>query len=220
MMVETLPRVQVLSDPSPEVPPVEADGPGPCKRLLTREEYHKMAEAGIFGPDERLELIDGEVYKKLSPQSPRHAYLVRRLEQALGRIFSDEYECRSQLPLVSGGDGEPEPDIAIVPGSMEDYWSQHPKVSDAILLVEIADASLQSDRGAKAALYARTGVPDYWIVNLRNRTVEVYREPAPLPDQESLHGYKSRRVFSEGETLSPLAAPEAALAVSDILPPE
>jgi Uma2 family endonuclease len=216
MMVETLPRVQVLSDPGPEVPPVEADGPGPCKRLLTREEYHKMAEAGIFGPDERLELIDGEVYKTMSPQARLHARAIMRLASRLREAFGEGFYVQQQLPLA-GPDSEPEPDLSVLPGTPEDA-REHPLCADAALVVEVADTSLRTDRKLKAPFYARAGVRDFWIVNLKHRTVEVYREPgdagAPSPE------YKSVRIYTEGETLSPLAAPEAALAVSDILPPE
>jgi Uma2 family endonuclease len=212
-MVETLPKAEII----PALR--EADEAPPAKRLLTREEYHKMSEAGIFGPDERVELLFGEVYKKMSPQSPRHASLIRRLEKSLGRVFNDDFECRSQLPLRAGAESEPEPDICIVPGPADDYWDEHPKAADAALIVEIADRSLRTDRGAKAALYAEAGVKDYWIVNVRDRIVEVYREPRALEGGDLSHGYTLVRLFRNGDTLSPLAAPEARLAVGDLLPP-
>jgi Uma2 family endonuclease len=220
-MVDTLPTPVADTLPEPEAAILfsESDGPEPRKRLLTREEFHKMAEAGIFGPDERLELIDGEIYEKMSPQSTHHAYLIRRLETELGKVFSDAFECRSQLPLRIDAIAEPEPDICILPGSYEDFRDEHPQASATVLVIEIADSSLRMDRGRKVSLYARGGAPEYWIVNLKDRTVEVYREPQVFEGSDPRHGYGDMRIYRGGDTLSPLAAPEASIAISALLPP-
>jgi Uma2 family endonuclease len=211
-MLETLPKPEIV----PALP--EADEAAPAKRLLTREEYHRAGELGIFGPDERLELIHGEVYKKMSPQARLHARAIMQLATRLRDAFGDGYFVQQQLPLATDN-SEPEPDVSVLPGSPDDY-REHPRCADAALVVEVADTSLRTDQTLKASLYAEAGVTDYWIVDLKARTIEVYREPAETPTKGFPFGYKSRRIYAEGETLSPLAAPEAALAVADILPPE
>lgn len=213
-MVETLPQPK-MGHLLPEV----IDAP-PEKRLLTREEYHKMAEAGIFRPDERLELINGEVYKKMSPQKSSHFFVVDAVQEALKRAFGDAFVVRAQAPVTDGANSEPEPDICVVRGSRRDFAAAHPWLAQTALVVEVTDTSLRTDRRVKAPVYARAGVADYWVVNLKNRTVEVYREPASLRDDTGEFGYRGRRIYSEGETISPLAAPEASVAVDDILPPE
>lgn len=216
-MVETLPEPVVDTLPEPEPAPclADSDDAAPRKRLLTREEYHRMAEAGIFGPEERLELIDGEVYTQMSPQARLHARVIMRLAHILRQVFGEAFHVQQQL-LLAGPDSEPEPDLSVLPGAPDDYVA-HPPCSDSVLVVEVADTSLRTDRRVKAPFYARAAVRDYWIVNLRDRTVEVYREPAP--EGAGPHGCKSRRIFTEDESLSPLAAPDAVIAVSDILPP-
>lgn len=208
--------VETLARPEATTPRPEEDGPGPLRRLLTREEYHRMAEAGIFGPDERIELIHGEVYHKVSPQKSSHFFVIHRVAAVLTAIFSEGFIVRQQGPLRFEEDSEPEPDVSVVPGRWEDYTFVHPRLIHSVLVVEVADTSLRSDRTIKAALYAQAGVQDYWIVNLTNGTVEVYREPDAAAGPK---GYKSRRIYTAGESLSPLAAPETSIPVADILPP-
>lgn len=174
----------------------------------TRREYDRMGEAGILAPDARTELIDGEVIE-VSPQSSYHAATVSLAQEALRHAFGDGYTVRVQLPLALGATSEPEPDLAVVPGTPRDYVEAHPAEAD--LVVEVADTSLDFDRNRKAVLYAQAGFADYWIINLRDRRVEVYREP---------HGtlYGTKRTLKSGEMLAPLVRPEATVAVADILP--
>ncbi len=201
----------------PKVALPEAEGPELERRKLSRADYHRAAELGIFGPDERLELIHGEVYRKISPQSRRHARGVITIAVTLEEAFGEGFHVQQQLPLAMA-DSEPEPDVAVLSGDPDDYKDQHPPVSAAVLVVEISDTSLKGDRGLKAALYAEAGVTDYWIVNLNARAVEVYREPAALPNAPHGFGYKSVRLYLEDETVSPLAKPEAAIPVARLLP--
>lgn len=200
----------------PKVALPEAEGPELERRKLSRADYHRAAELGIFGPDERLELIHGEVYRKMSPQSSAHAMAIRAVATALEEAFGEGVDVRQQLP-VHTDDSEPEPDVAVVPGSWQDY-KNHPSADVALLIVEIADTSVRGDRGLKAALYAEAGVRDYWIVNLNARAVEVYREPAALASTPHGFGFKSVRLYTEDETVSPLAKPEAAIPVARLLP--
>jgi len=174
----------------------------------TREEYERLAEDGFFGPEGRVELIEGIVYD-MSPQKSLHAAGVRLVERALSRIFGDGWDVRGQMPLALGDDSEPEPDVAVVAGSPRDYRDAHP--TTAALIVEVADASVAYDRKRKAPLYARAGIPEFWLLVLSEEKLEVYRDPSPL-------GYRSRRVLGRGDTVSPLARPDVALTVDDLLP--
>lgn len=174
----------------------------------TSEDYERAAAAGCFGPEGRVELIEGVVYD-MSPQNSRHSAVVRLVEKALGRAFGTGWDVRGQMPLALEVDSEPEPDVAVVVGSPRDYLDAHP--TTAALIVEVADASLGHDRKRKAPLYARAGIPEYWIVDLTEGALEVYREPSP-------EGYRVKTVLHAGETVSPLALPEGSLAVLDLLP--
>ncbi len=145
----------------------------------------------------------------MTPQKGHHAAAIRATEEALRRAFPSGYDVRVQLPLALDPYSEPEPDLSVVPGSWKDYRESHP--SKAVLVVEIPDTSLEYDRDRKGSLYARVGIPDYWIVNLIDRRVEAYREPRG-------ESYSAVRHFLPGEKISPLAAPSANIAVDDLLP--
>lgn len=186
----------------------------PKPRLWRRDEYHRMAEAGIFN-GQRVELIEGEVVE-MSPQGGPHFTAIALAEEALRRIFGQGYVVRAQGPLCVGELSEPEPDVAVVPGAVRDYREAHP--ATALLVVEIADSTLTFDRGEKASLYAKASIPDYWIVNLIDRQVEIRRNPAPMAGQPYGHGYKNITIFTQAEIVSPLAAPQATVRVSDLLP--
>jgi Uma2 family endonuclease len=177
-------------------------------RRWTREEYEKMIEAGVFPPETRAELVDGEIYS-MTPQKSRHAATIGATEEALRSVFHPGYHIRMQLPLALDPSSEPEPDLAVVQGSWRDYRDAHP--SSAVLVVEISDTSLEYDRGQKGRVYAGSGIAEYWIVNLKDRCVEVYREP-------SASAYRSSRRFVPGESIIPLKAPEARISVEDLLP--
>ncbi len=187
----------------------------PQVRHWTRDEYYKMGESGIIGPDERVELIDGEIVA-MTPQDTPHAVAGSLVEEALRVAFGPGFHIRSQRPLSLGPDSEPEPDAAVVRGSARDYLKAHP--TTAVLAVEISDATLPFDRGKKAALYARAGIPEYWIVNLPDRILEVYRDPGPLADRPAEHGYRSIRRFGPPDSVAPLSSPAAHVRVADLLP--
>jgi len=178
----------------------------PQLKSWTREEYYRMGDAGLFH-DQRVELIDGEILT-MSPMKAAHAVAIGLVTAAMRAVFGPGYWIRVQLPLVLGTESEPEPDVAVVPGEPRDY-PEHP--TTALLLIEISDTTLSFDRGRKCALYAEFCVPEYWIVNLLDRQVEVYRDPV---DGE----YQTRKSFDSDEELSPLAAPAASVPVSDLLP--
>jgi Uma2 family endonuclease len=176
-------------------------------RRWTREEYERLVEQGFFDPEERLELVDG-VIREMSPQSGRHATGVLLVHSALSTIFSAGFYIRIQMPLALGFDSEPEPDLAVISGKPLDNPDVHP--STAVLVVEVADSSLLRDRN-KASLYARAEIPEYWLENLVDWCLEVYREPKDGT-------YTSRTVLCEGDTVSPQARPEAMIPVASLLP--
>lgn len=141
-------------------------------RRLTRAEYDRMVEVGLFDEDERVELLCG-LLVAMSPQKPPHAGTVGWLTDILVRAVAGRAHVRCQLPLVLTDDSEPEPDLSVVPPG--DYRKAHP--TQAWLIVEVADASADKDRRIKAAVYARAGVPEYWLVDLALRVVLVHRRP-------------------------------------------
>jgi len=182
-------------------------------RRWTRAEYYAMGDAGVFG-EERVELLGGVIWA-LPAQTPQHFAAAEATADALGAAFGIGSDVRRRGPLTLGNDTEPEPDVAVVAGSFQDYADHHPAPPEMLLLVEVSDATLAKDRGEKAEAYARAGIVDYWIVNLVNRQLEVHRDPGPLPTG---HGYKLRRVLLEGESTAPLLAPDRPVNVTDLLP--
>lgn len=186
----------------------------PRRWRWTREKFERAAELGLFGPEEKLELIEGEVIEK-TPQNCPHVTGVNLQQEALRVAFPSGHVVRVQQPLAIGEGSLPEPDIAIVTGSIRDYEAAHP--ATAVLVVEVSDTTLAFDR-MKAGLYARAGVLEYWILNLLDRVLEVHREPAPMADQPFGHHYHNITRNPENETISPLAAPNATILIADLLP--
>ncbi len=176
---------------------------------FTVDDYHRMAEAGIIAADARVELIDGEILE-MSPIGRRHKACVDRLTRLFTQAVGLLAIVRIQSSVVLGERTEPQPDLAILTNRADFYATVDETVDDILLVVEVADSSEGYDRTTKAALYARYGVRELWIVNLARGQVVVYREPAP-------DGYTTTRVYRRGEAISPLAFPDLALAVDDII---
>jgi Uma2 family endonuclease len=174
----------------------------------TREEYDRLVAAGAFRPGTRVQLVQGEIVE-MTPQGAAHATTVRRLQKILESIFHGNHDVRAQLPLALGELSEPEPDIAVVAGSLEDYRESHP--TTAALVVEVADTTLHFDRTRKLAMYAEALVSEYWIVNLVAGVLEVYREPEGLR-------YRTTLRLGPAETVTPLSAPDARVNVRDLHP--
>ncbi len=172
-------------------------------RRLTRVEYDRMVQLGFFG-DERLELLHGMVIA-MSPIGPPHREVVDLLTEALVLALHGRARVSTQNPFVASDDSEPEPDLAVVP--LGTYRTDHPH--RAFLVIEVADSSLDADRDVKGPLYASSGVPEYWLVNLVDEVVEVYTDPVG-------GRYRSARAASIGETLHPAAFPDVAVAVAPL----
>ncbi len=205
----------VITPPRPVVPPVSIEPTSPRRRAWTRAEFERLIDAGAFGPDERLELLDGEIITKMTRNEP-HAVALRLTDRALNRVFGDGFDVRNQSPLALGEADRPEPDLAVVAGGPRDYLASHP--TTALLAVEISDTTLAFDRTFKAGQYARAGIAELWVVNLRDRVLEVFRQPAPMADQPLGHHYRSVTRHTDDEAVAPLAVPNAPVRVADLLP--
>ena len=179
----------------------------------TRREYDRMAEAGILDPDEHVQLIEGEIVT-MTPQNSPHSAAIGLVETALRQIFGPAHWIRTQLPIIVDPDSEPEPDLTVVAGSPREYVHEHPRT--ALLVVEVADTTLALDRDRKARVYARAGISEYWIVNLAERCLEVYRDPLNPPGQPAR--YQTATRLAAAERIAPLARLDASIAVADLLP--
>ena len=179
-----------------------------CHYRLSRGEYDRAVEAGVFEPAAKLELIDGDLHA-MTPQGSRHAIGVNLVADSLRGAFSSGVHLRIQCPLAANDYSEPEPDVAVVTGTIRDYRDAHP--TSALLIVEVSDESLHHDRTAKQRLYARCKIPEYWILALPDARLAVYREPAE-------DGYRTVTIHGTGDFIAPLARPGAQIVVDDLLP--
>lgn len=190
----------------------------PRIHLWSRDEYYKLAEDGFFH-GRRVELVEGQVID-MSPMGSLHATAVALVGRTLEREFGAGYFARWQMPVDAGESSEPEPDIAIIQGHVRDFTDSHPKT--AVLIVEVADSSLNYDRAEKAGLYAKVGIADYWILNLVDRQLEVCRDPErdPEADASQPHAfhYRNVTVHKPGESIVTLAADGLIISVDDLLP--
>jgi Uma2 family endonuclease len=184
-------------------------------RRWTRREYERLIDQGFLDEDDPIELVDGLLLVK-EPQHSPHATALLLVAHALERAFGAGWCVRSQCPLVLGRRSEPEPDVCVVPGSPRDYADAHPR--HAALIVEVAQAGLRIARARKATLYARSGIADYWIVNLIDRVLEVHREPARPGPARRAWGYVAIETLRADAVIAPLAAPTGTIRVADLLP--
>ncbi len=179
----------------------------PAKHLITASEFTRMSEAGIFHEDDRLELIEGEIIE-MSPIGRRHAGRVRRLNNLLARMLGeDEALIDAQNPVVLGDFSEPQPDLALLKPRADFYADEHPQPEDVLLLIEVSDTSLAYDRDVKVPTYARYGIPEVWLADLKGAAVEIYRKP-------TAGGYaETRRLEDPEDVLSPGLLPQMSLRV-------
>jgi len=176
------------------------------QRRFTVDEYHRMIEAGILGEDEHVQLLSGTVVA-MTPQGRPHARVVQRLTRLFVRAVGDDLEVLTQLPLTLLDESEPEPDLAVVRAEDAQSGEHHPRT--AVLVIEVAGDSLRLDRQSKAVLYARAGIPEYWIANLAEATVEVHREPDPAAGS-----YRAKTIVRSGETLAAATVPGVTIDVA------
>jgi Uma2 family endonuclease len=176
-----------------------------ARRRFTVEEYYRMAEAGILGPGDRVELIGGEVIEKVTI-GPRPAACVRALSYALQPALGARAIVQVQSPVRLGSYDVPEPDVAVLRPPLSRYRVRHPEPGDTLLVVEVADSTLELDREVKLPLYARAGIPEAWLVDLDGEVVEAYRVPAR-------RGYRESRRLDRDTTVALHAFPDVELAV-------
>jgi len=188
--------------------------PIPTKRWA-RVEYERLVDRAVFQPGDRVELVGGQLVVR-EPQGSPHAVAIRLAEDVIRAAFGSGWEVRGQMPVALDDESEPEPDVVVCAGSPRDYLAGHP--SRPVLLVEVAEASLAFDREHKGSLYARAHVPDYWIVNLVDRVLEVYRDPAPSAEAPYGWRFSTQRRLGATDTVSPLRAPRARIPIADLLP--
>ena len=180
-----------------------------AKYRFTVAEYQRMSEAGIFREDDRVELIDGEIVE-MAPIGIRHSGCVAALNALLVPAAANRVVVFVQSPIDLNKRTEPQPDLALLKPREDFYRAVRPNAADVLLAIEVADSSLEYDRGVKAALYARAGIPEYWLVNLRDNVIEAYREP-----QRS--AYRVVETLRRGDTIQASALPDLTVAVSAIL---
>ena len=184
-------------------------------RRFTRAEYERLIDLGVFQPGSPIELIGGQLLVA-EPQGAPHYTAIIKTAKALEVAFGLGWTVRTQGPTGLDEESEPEPDVAVVAGGPDDYAHAHP--SRPVLTVEVAESSLAIDRHHKGGLYARAGLAEYWVLNLVDRVLEVYREPAP--DSAAPFGWRFARceVFDASGRVTPLVAPASSIAVSRLLP--
>ena len=181
----------------------------PTRHRFTVADYYRMAEAGIFHEDSHVELVDGEIIDMV-PIGPRHSDGVDRLAETFITHLAGAVRVRVQNPVRLDEHNEPEPDLVLARRRDGGYATGHPMTEDVLLIIEVADSSAEYDRQTKAFLYARFGIPDYWIMDVGRDHVLVLRDPTET-------GYATTRVYRRGEQLSPLAFPNLVIRVDDIL---
>ncbi|MBW4507850.1 MAG: Uma2 family endonuclease [Scytonematopsis contorta HA4267-MV1] len=180
-------------------------------RLWTVEEYHRMAETGILDFSERVELLEGKIIW-MSAKGTAHRSAVGRTDRLLQSLLSNTAWVSIQDPITLNNRSEPEPDIAVVQIDPLDYADHHPTPNEVYLIIEVADSSLKFDCETKCKAYAQAGIFDYWVLDVLNRELYVFREP-------NKDGYQSKVILREDKTISPLQFPNIQIQVLEMLPP-
>ncbi len=180
-------------------------------RKWTVKEYHKLGEMGFFHPEERVELLSGNIIK-MSAKGTLHAAATRRTASVLRDLLGNQAAVYTQDPIALDDNSEPEPDIAVVRIDPFDYATHHPTPSEVYLIIEVADSSLTFDREIKAKAYGRSGIADYWVLNVGYRQLHVFREPAE-------NGYQSEVILAETASISPIEFPAFNIEIQAMLPP-
>ncbi len=178
-------------------------------RLITTDEYHRMAEVGILTADEQVELIAGQIIQKI-PKGLCHSALCKRIEKLIERLLGDRALVRLQDPIQLDLYSEPEPDIAVVHPDSSFYEDHHPAPNEIYLIVEIADSTIERDLQLKGNLYAAAGLTDYWVVNVQAQQLHVFRQP-------QADGYQRQTILRGQQSVNLLAFPECSITVQSCL---
>ncbi|MBN9120041.1 MAG: Uma2 family endonuclease [Planctomycetes bacterium] len=187
---------------------------GPPRNLLwTVDQFHYLGDLGMF-EGRRAWLVDGVIVEE-GPMNPPHRIALELCEETLRAVFGTGWRVYNQMPLVLGHATDPEPDLAVIAGSPRGATA-HP--TTAALVVEVSDTSLRYDTTVKVGVYAAGGIAEYWVVDVNGRQLLVFRNPQPAPTQSQGHTYATQLTLGPTDMVSPLAAPNSAIRVSDLLP--
>jgi Uma2 family endonuclease len=173
------------------------------------KEYYRMAETGVLRPDARVELLAGRIIDK-SPIGPFHGGVTKRLIRFFTALAKSRWVVAAQDPVHLDDHSEPQPDLMLLKPAADDYTTRQPGPADVFLLIEVADSSLNLDREEKLPAYGHAGISEVWILNLPAKTIEVYREP-------HFTGYGVNKTLHSGDKASPLAFPDVAVEVAELL---
>ena len=195
----------------PPDPSVAGPAQTPEPRKFTVAEYYRMAEVGILGPEERVQLIEGEIIV-MPPIGPLHAGSLDGSTSIFYRAQDDRFYIRTQNPLRLDDGSEPEPDIALVRPRADRYTTAHPTPADTFAVIEVSNSTLEYDRNHKAQIYGRAGVAQTLVLNLPEDCIENFTEPGP-------QGYGRHTIHRRGDKIRLIALPDLELAVEDLLPP-
>lgn len=179
------------------------------KHRFSVKEYYRMAETGVLRPDARVELLNGEIID-MSPIGPFHGSITKFLNRFFSNAAKGRWLMAVQDPVRLDDHSEPQPDLMLLKPVPDFYRKHHPQPEDVFLLIEVSDSTLEADQAEKIPTYGRAGVTEVWIVNLNDTTIEVYREP-------HFTGYGSKSILRGGDTVAPLAFPDAAVDVAELL---
>lgn len=183
-------------------------------KRFTLNEYHRLAELGFLGENDRVELIRGQIVE-MTAKGTAHEVCITKLLRELPKLIGDRATLRCQSPLVLPTDSEPEPDLTIVRNRADDYLSSHPKPADTLLVIEISDSSLSYDQEIKLPLYAEAGISNYWIFDLVENHLEVYSEP--YQDLQNF-GYGVKRIILSNQAITLPYFPDSLLNLSKVFP--
>lgn len=178
-------------------------------------EYHRLGELGFFQPDDRIELIRGEIII-MAAKGRLHSVCNSLLVEELIILLARRARVRGQEPIILTDDSEPEPDVVIARNRSDNYLSSHPEPADILLVIEVADSTLKYDRTTKLPLYAETEIPHYWIFNLVDRQLEMHSEP--YRKQNGSFSYQLQRVVLPNQTVVIPSFPELSLDLSAVFP--
>ena len=184
-------------------------------KRFTLAEYHRLGELGFFGPDERVELIRGEIIQMPTKKTPHSVYNTNLLS-VLITILVERATIRGQEPIILLADTEPQSDVVIARNRADDYLSSHPEPADILLVIEISDSTLSYDQKRKLSIYAEDVISDYWIFNLVDNWLEVYSEP--YRESQDKFGYRLKRIILPNESVVIPGFPDLSLDLSGVFP--
>ncbi len=185
-------------------------------KRFTIHDYHRLIELGFLCEGDRVELIRGELFEMAAHGTP-HTYATTHFCRYLDRLIGDEVSIRGQVPITLPSDSEPEPDVVIARLEETDYLSHHPYPEDILLIIEVADSTLEKDRTIKLSVYAEANIPHYWIANVKINQLECHSQP--YQEQSGTFAYQTRQIVLSSQTVEIPGFPDRHLDLKKIFPP-